>query len=43
MRNVNQQYNDTVVSSVGDPECFDADPDPDLTFQADSDPDPKLF
>ena len=29
-----------VQSSVADPERFDADPDPDPTFQADADPNP---
>ena len=29
--------------SVADPERFDADPDPDPTFQADVDPDPNSF
>ena len=27
---------------MADPERFDADPDPDTTFQADVDPDPKF-
>ena len=30
-------------SSVADPERFDANPDADPTFQADSDPDPNIF
>ena len=30
-----------VEKSVVDPERFDADPNPDPTFQADADPDPN--
>ena len=32
----------SLSNSVADPERFDADPDPDTTFQADVDPDQKF-
>ena len=33
-------FSDRRFCSVADPERFDADPDPDPTFQADADPNP---